>query len=414
MRRRLVGSMLAIALVCVAMLGVPLAVLARRQVWTSARDRLREQAAGVATGLESRLEAGQPINLHRYLALMPGRRIVVGPAGGTRLVAGPRLSGPVLQATVVAADDTITVQAPEQEAFVRAREVTLVVAGLAVLAMLAAVGLALWQARRVGRPIAELVTRADALGHGKFAAAPLTSGVPEIDRISRVLERSARKIGALVELQREFAADAAHQLRTPLTSIGLHLDEISSIGDEPVQAEAEEALARVERLNAVITALLARARGDAVEPTIVDLTELVTDASDPWKRILAQHDRRLVVDVTAGATVFARRDHLHGVLASLLDNAVSHGEGTVTVAVDRAGASVRLRVRDEGPGVPPEIAAHIFERRVSGNRGTGIGLALAHALTAAESGTLALAKDGPAEFVLTVPVTSATPRVETA
>lgn len=142
MRRRLVGSMLAIALVCVAMLGVPLAVLARRQVWTSARDRLREQAAGVATGLESRLEAGQPINLHRYLALMPGRRIVVGPAGGTRLVAGPRLSGPVLQATVVAADDTITVQAPEQEAFVRAREVTLVVAGLAVLAMLAAVGLA--------------------------------------------------------------------------------------------------------------------------------------------------------------------------------------------------------------------------------------------------------------------------------
>src|SRR5512146_1953011 len=367
MRRRLVGSMLAIALVCVAMLGVPLAVLARRQVWTSARDRLREQAAGIATGLENRLEAGQPINLHRYLALMPGRRIVVGPAGGTRLVAGPRLSGPVLQATVVAADETITVQASKQEAFVRAREVTLVVAGLAVLAMLAAVGLALWQARRVGQPIAELVTRADALGHGK-SAAPLTSGMPEIDRISRVLERSARKIGALVELQREFAADAAHQLRTPLTSIGLHLDEISSIGDEPVQAEAEQALARVERLNAVITALLARARGDAVEPTIVDLTELVTDASDPWKRILAQHDRRLVVDVTAGATVFARRDHLHGVLASLLDNAVSHGEGTVTVAVDRAGASVRLRVRDEGPGVPAEIAAHIFERRVSGNR----------------------------------------------
>ncbi|MGE5759041.1 MAG: sensor histidine kinase, partial [Gemmatimonadota bacterium] len=384
MRRRLVGTMLAIAMVCVVMLGVPLAVLARREVWTSARDRLREQTAGVAIGLENRLEAHQPINLHRYLALMPGRRIVVGPAGGPWLVAGPRLSGSVLHATVAAADDTITVQASEHEAFARAREVTLVVAALAALAMLAAVGLAVWQARRLGQPIAGLVARADALGQGKFAAAPLNSGVPEIDRISQVLERSARKIGALVQLQREFAADAAHQLRTPLTSIGLHLDEISSIGDEPVQAEAEQALARVDRLNAVITALLARARGDTIEPTIVDLTEVVTDASDAWERILAHQGRRLVVDVAGGATVFARRDHLHGVLTSLLDNAVSHGEGTVTVSVDRDGASVQLRVRDEGPGVPAEIEAHIFERRVSGNRGTGIGLALAHALTAAE------------------------------
>src|SRR5512146_2793369 len=107
MRRRLVGSMLAIALVCVAMLGVPLAILARHQVWTSARDRLREQAAGVAAGLEERLDAGQPINLHRYLALTPGRRIVVRTAGGTPLVAGPHLSGPVMQATVVALDDTV-------------------------------------------------------------------------------------------------------------------------------------------------------------------------------------------------------------------------------------------------------------------------------------------------------------------
>ncbi len=403
MRRRLLTSTLAIALACVVVLGVPLALLARDQVWTSARDRLREQATGVAAGLEDRLDADRPIDVRRYLTALPDRRIVVHPTHGATISAGPSWDGPVFRATVVVGGNRITVEAPSRPVTERARRVSLVVVGLAGLAAVAAVGLALWQTRRLARPVADLVRRADALGRGQFAASVLTSGVPEIDRISEVLERSARQVGALVTLQREFASDAAHQLRTPLTSVGLHLEEITTIGDPAVRDEASAALAQVERLEGVITALLARARGNALEPEFLDLAELVADSATSWQRVLARQDRRLILDLAGPVAVLARRDHLHSVLASLLDNAVSHGRGTVTVTVRAAGDQARLAVHDEGPGVPEHLAAPIFTRRVSGSLGTGIGLALARALATAESGTLELHPDRPAEFTLTLP-----------
>lgn len=401
MRRRLLASMLGIALVCVLMLGLPLALLARHQVWTSARDRMREQAAAVATGIEDQLDSGRPLDLRQFESLMPNRRIIVNPPHGPNAVAGVQLSGKLLQATVVASDAQVTVQAAQGPTITRAREVTLVVVGLSLLAATVAILLALWLARRVGRPIARLVERADALGHGEFTATPFASGVPEIDHVSEVLERSARRVGTHVELQRQFASDAAHQLRTPLTSIGLHLDEISAIGDGDIRAEADDALAQVERLNTVITSLLARARGDSEEPTSVDLSELVLHGSAPWKRVLATDQRKLIVDAPQSVRVIARRTHLLSVMTSLLDNAATHGQGDVTIAVRRVGAVAELRVHDEGPGVPAEIAPHIFERRVSSTSGTGIGLALARSLAAAESGNLTLTERS--EFALTLP-----------
>jgi signal transduction histidine kinase len=403
-RRRLLAAMLGIAIACVLVLGVPLALLARHQVWTSARDRIREQAAAVATGIEDQLDANRTVDLQHFKSLMPDRRIVVRPPDGAVVVAGVHIDGPRLQATVIASDSTVTVQAAQGPTVTRARQVTLIVVGLSLLAAVMAIGLALWLARRVGRPIAELVERADALGHGTFMATPMASGVPEVDHVSEVLERSARRVGTVMDLQREFASDAAHQLRTPLTSIGLHLEELSRIGNDDARTEADDALAQVERLDTVITSLLARARGDSEEPALVDLGKLVSDGSVPWQRVLARRDRKLVLDAQPRVRVLARRAHLHSVMASLLDNAVTHGAGDVVVTVTRVGATAELRVRDGGTGVPPELAAHIFDRRVSGSRGTGIGLALAHALAAAESGSLELSGQSPAEFTLSVPL----------
>jgi len=402
-RRRLLASMLGIAGVCVLMLGVPLALLARHQVWTSARDRVREQAAAVATGIEDQLDSGRTLDLRHFQSLMPSRRIIVRRPHGPAVAAGQRLDGKLLQATVVASDARVTVQSSQGPTITRAREVTLVVVGLSLLAAIVAVLLALWLARRVGRPIAQLVQRADALGHGTFTADRLTSGVPEIDHVSEVLERSARRVGAYVELQREFSSDAAHQLRTPLTSIGLHLDEISRVGDGEIRTESDEALEQVERLNTVITSLLARARGDSEEPTLVDLTDLAVSGSAPWQRVLATDGRTLVVDAQPGVRVEARRAHLLSVLTSLLDNAATHGSGNVTATVRQVGDTAELRVRDEGDGVSAELAPHIFERRVSSNRGTGIGLSLARSLAAAESGSLELSERSAAEFTLTLP-----------
>src|SRR4051812_22825711 len=105
--------MLGIALVCVLVLGIPLALLARHEVWQSARDRVRDQAAAVATGIEDQLDAGRLVDLQHFQALMPNRRIIVEPPTGATVVAGAHLSGKVLQATVIASDSRVTVQAAE-------------------------------------------------------------------------------------------------------------------------------------------------------------------------------------------------------------------------------------------------------------------------------------------------------------
>jgi signal transduction histidine kinase len=404
-RRRLLVSTFAIALVCVGILGVPLALLARHEVWASANDRLQEAASTVGTSLEDRLDSGRPLDLSRFVRLMPNRRIVVRRPHRPVEQSGPPFHHP-LTATVTISGASVSVEASRAPTMTRAREVTLLVIGLAVAAVVTAVALALWQARRLALPLAELATRADALGRGEFAAAPLQSGVPEIDQVSAELERSAHQLGTLIDLQQQFASDAAHQLRTPLTSIGLHLDEIGHIGDPTVRAEADDALAQVERLNGVISSLLARARGNSADAEDLDLATLLTEGTTPWRRVLSQQQRTLEVRVCSPLPVRARREHVLGVLTSLLDNAVVHGTGTVQLTVAAQAGMAVVTVRDAGAGVRESLRDSIFDRQTSGGSGTGIGLALARSLAAAESGALTLSPDDPAEFVFTLPLTA--------
>lgn len=401
MKRRLLRSTLAIALVAVVTLGIPLLLLARHEVWSTAQDALAQQAASTAAGLEEDLDAGTPLDLTHYAAAGHGRRIVVVTAAGERTSAGPRLSGELMSASVRVNGNTVTVQADRHPTAVRAREVTGLVIGLSLLAVGTAVALALQQAQRLARPLSQLHDRAEALGGGDFRAQPLVSGIAEIDGVSAVLERSARQLATTIELQRDFASDAAHQLRTPLTGIGLRLDELTRIGDEPVRQEAEDALAQVERLDGVITALLARARGDAAAPTRLELCTVLSEESDAWARALASDGRRLSLHAPPGLWIKARREHVSAVLNCLLDNAMQHGEGQVDVTATRIAGRLQVVVTDEGPGVPAELRARVFDRRVSGGDGTGIGLSLARSLAAAELGELELRIGS--EFVLTLP-----------
>jgi signal transduction histidine kinase len=297
----------------------------------------------------------------------------------------------------------VTIEEPAGPTDSKAWQVTILVIGLALLAAVAAIVLAVRQARRLAAPLDGLAEHAYELGSGEFAPATRVSGIPEVDAVSRVLDRSAAQIGALVTLQREFASDAAHQLRTPLTGIGLRLEEISRIGEPVVTQEAEAALGQVERLNRVITTLLARARGDAADPSKIDLASLLQGEAELWHGVLQQEGRELVLETVPGAIVYARREPLIGILTSLLDNALEHGHGEVAIRLTRQRDEVSLSVRDEGPGVPAELRSAIFNRTVSGHQGTGIGLALARSLALGEGGTLTLSADSPAELILRLP-----------
>jgi signal transduction histidine kinase len=403
MKRRLLFSTLTIVLVAVVTLGMPLLILARHEVWTSARDTVRQQATSVAAGLEDRLDAALPVDLDRYAQAFPGRHLqVVGPHGETH-AAGPLLLGPVITSSVEVSGYTVTVQASQGPTLARAREVSLLVVGLIVLAVGAAVALSSRQARRMMTPLSQLADRAHALGRGEFNFAATTSGIPEIDGVSHVLERSSQQLAMVIEHQRDFASDAAHQLRTPLTGIGLRIEEMSRIGDAAVRQEAEDALTQVDRLDRVITTLLARARGDSESPVRLDVNALAGREVEAWRGALEKQGRRILLRLAPSAHVFARPEHVAGVLHCLLDNALHHGFGTVLVGTTNSEAEVSLEVSDQGPGVPAELVDHIFDRRVSGGQGTGIGLFLARSLAQAEGGRLMLVPDTGARFRFILP-----------
>jgi signal transduction histidine kinase len=391
-----------IALVVVAVLGGPLLLLARHQVWTSARTELRQQAQTVAAGLEDRLDAGKSVHLTPFASLVRDRRVIVVASDGTRTVGGADVAGAVLRSSVGVSRSVVTVERSEGGVADRAQAVSLLVIGAALAAVALAVGLAVVQARRLSAPLAALAARAHSMGQGNFDPEPIRSGIAEIDAISQVLVRRARQVSAMIELNRHFASDAAHQLRTPLTGIGLRLEELAETGSPAARQEAEGALTQVERLDRVITTLLARAREDLSEPVRVDLGELVEHETDPWRVALAEQGRTLALDVQTPLAVRARREHLATILHCLLENALQHGAGAVRVTARRSDSTVQVTVGDSGPGVAPDLAMHIFDRRFSGSSGTGIGLALARSLAAAEDGRLELRASGDSDFVLTL------------
>src|ERR1700751_5426998 len=122
------------------------------------------------------------------------------------------------------------------------------------------------QARRLTRPLEELASAADRLGSGDARPLGRRYGVPELDRLAEGLDGSARRITDLLSAERDFAADASHQLRTPLTALSMRLEEmIAAAGDSGVvREEGAAALAQTERLADVVSQLLGRTHRPAV------------------------------------------------------------------------------------------------------------------------------------------------------
>lgn len=281
--------------------------------------------------------------------------------------------------------------------------------GLGVLVLcLVAVGIAVavvgrWS-RSMSEPMERLVAAAERLGQGRADVEPIESGIPEIDQVSKVLSRSAKDVTKSLAAERDFASDASHQLRTPLTALLMRLEEISETADPAVvKEEATIAIDQVERLTRVVDDLLMRSRrsNDAPRPE-VSLDSVIAALQREWQPAFEQARRSVRVHGERGLVVKATPVALSQVLSTLLENSLVHGRGTVEVQARRSGPSVVIEVSDQGEGVPATIAPHIFERSVSSGRGnsTGLGLALARDLAESNGGRLDLLTAQPAKFAL--------------
>ena len=279
--------------------------------------------------------------------------------------------------------------------------------GLAAAAVTVAWLVGRRQARRLARPLEDLQESALRLGDGDFSVRTRRGGVEEIDAVGAALDATAMRLDDLLAKERAFSADASHQLRTPLAGMRLRLEAALERSDVDPRPAIAATLVDADRLEAIIDELLTLARAGQSAPSgPVDLDTLLGELSPEWGARLALHGRDLDVRVDAGAPAArASSAAVRQVLGVLVDNATTHGRGTVTVAVREASGAVAVDVCDEGPGVH-DVESVLFSRQADRRDGHGIGLALARRLVEAEQGRLMLTRVSPPVFTLLLPVAS--------
>jgi signal transduction histidine kinase len=405
-RRRLLASNALIALAAVLVLGIPLAIVEAHRERADAETQLEREADAIAAAVDDRVEVGRRLDVAALRGRVhAGHEVTIRPRRGAAVqVGGPIRGDRITVGSGGAGSARVTASAPSSEVTSRIERRWLLIGLLSVAGIGAAVALGALQGRRLARPLEQLARTSKRLGEGDFSTRAERSSIAEVDAVAAALDSTAIRIAHLLGREREFAANAAHQLRTPLTALRLRLEEIETLAGDVAGAETAKALHEVDRLQATIADLLALADdGRAGDAGALDVGELVRAHAERWRPFYARAGRPLAVEAQQGAEASASRGAVGQAVDVLIENALQHGGGAVTVSVeDRGGRSV-IAVADEGDGVPAGAEQTIFERGGSPAGGTGVGLHLARALVEADGGRLRLVRPRPARFEIALP-----------
>lgn len=344
-----------------------------------------------ASGTEVRVDVGHvlPSADHPY-------RVV------TTLVETP--TGPVVVAAAISRH--------KHDEALRELLVQLAIADLATLAAAALVGYG--TARAALNPVERY--RLAAEREGEPPLLPVTAGRDdEITRLGHTFNALLARIRKANERERQFLADASHELRSPLALMRTELEwALLRPRDEAETRTAFESLrAQVERLITLSNALLdleeVRATEVAFdEPVLVD--RLVDDVVGLFTARAAAEGRRIETRIPPELRIDGNQHWLELALVNLLSNALRHGAGSILVTASEDGGRTRLAVNDEGPGLPPDFIDKAFDRFARADasrstRGTGLGLALVQAVAEAHGGSASIAG---AKVTLDLPSSPAT------
>jgi two-component system, OmpR family, sensor kinase len=270
----------------------------------------------------------------------------------------------------------------------RVRRDILGLVGIGLIALILGLGFAWVLAGTLARPLQRLAAAARRVEGGDLEARAEPEGSAEHREVAHAFNDMTERLGHVLEAQRQFVANASHQLRTPLTGLRLRLEAASLKAGPELVPELDAAEREVERLARLLTALLTLAReGDRPAASgAVSLPAAVEQARERWSDRAAQSDHRLVVDCRSEALARTSEEDLAIVLDNLIENALKYSPtGTVTVECGQDHDEVYVAVSDEGPGLGHGEEQLVFERfaRGSGGRrspGTGLGLALVETL----------------------------------
>ena len=292
------------------------------------------------------------------------------------------------------------------------RRTLLALLAIGVAGLLAGLVLAFVLANSFARPLAKLTAAAARLGRGDLSArvGPV-SGAKEIEELAHSFDEMAEDVEGSAQAQREFVANASHQLRTPLTGMKLRLESaIERANDDDMRSQLSAANQEVDRLSLTVNRLLLlgqRAESDAA--ATADIGDAARRAIERWEARSESMGATLRLHGEGGAVTIEPTD-LDQIFDNLLDNAISHAPGPIDVRVDLRDATARFSVQDRGPGIPsgdlPQVTQRFYRGRGAAPGGSGLGLAVVRELAERWGGTVTIASpDGAGTSVeVTLPV----------
>jgi signal transduction histidine kinase len=282
----------------------------------------------------------------------------------------------------------------------RIRRGVLALAAIGAFALLVGLVVAWLLASSLSKPLRSLALTARRVEAGDLEARAEVTGPSEQREVAAAFNDMTDRLATVLAAQREFVANASHQLRTPLTGLRLRLESTrAKLGREAdAEQEIEAAEREVERLARLLTSLLTLAReGDKPGPSRpVSLARAAERAHERWAVTAEQDGRSLELVGNGEATIAASEEDLAILLDNLIENALRYSPSRVEIDWGREGGEAWLAVLDEGPGLAAGEETQLFERFARGSAGsqragTGLGLAIVDTLARRWNGRAALA-----------------------
>lgn len=454
MARRLLASYLALVTLVLVMLGIPFVQTIQRDENASLRNDLERDAVIISSAVEDILHQDPLSASERAVAARlvdeyestTGARIVIvdrrgvsvadsePPADGARSFSTrpefiQALKGtvssikrhsstlgysslyvavPVGSGSQVTGAVRVSYSTSEMNARIRLRLYAVGMVG--AIATLVAGFVAYMMSRTLAKPIKLLGDAARQFGSGDLRVrSSVHSGPPEVQALARDFDVMASRLEELVQSQQHFVSDASHQLRTPLTALGLRLEAMDPDNPASVESHRQAATEEIGRLSRIVDGLLALARPDRTGPAaeLVDLSAIAKERREFWLPLAEEADVQLqmVLPSQIGPGLLSARANAERV-AQILDNLVANALDVSTAGskIEFVGETrvlngvpwVRIAIRDQGPGMSDELKSRAFDRFwTTGSAeknygGSGLGLAIARKLAGLDRGTLEL------------------------
>jgi two-component system OmpR family sensor kinase len=293
------------------------------------------------------------------------------------------------------------------------------IVGIPIALVLAAAG-GMWLASIGLRPITDMAQRAARIAPNGLEDLGQTARTDELGQLADAFNGLVARLRATLQAQRQFMADASHELRTPVSVVRATADVMLS-RDHRDEAEYREAMAIVggqtRRLSHLVDDMLVLARADAggypLRPVDLYLDEVVAECRRAVDVLATERGVTIRSGASADIPFRGDEDLLRRLVLNVLQNAVQHtpAGGSVGVDIRQETEAVRIRVTDEGPGIPADDQGRIFDRFVQldaarRGQGAGLGLPIARWIAEAHRGTLVLEHSGPAgsTFCATLPI----------